>query len=51
MQITGPTGGIVFKPSGMIESQQSVEVAKSTEKRCITVLISGVVSVAKGACS
>jgi len=50
MQVTGPTGGIVFKPSGMIDSQLNLEVAKSSDKRCLSVLISGVVSVAKGAC-
>lgn len=51
VQVTGPTAGIVYKPSGMIDGQQTVEVVKSDQKRCITVLISGVVSVAKGACS
>lgn len=50
MQVAGPAAGIVYKPSGMIDGQQSLEVTKSSYKRCLTVLISGVVSVAKGAC-
>jgi type IV fimbrial biogenesis protein FimT len=50
MQVTGPAAGIVFKPSGLIDSEQALQVAKSSHKRCLTVRISGVVSVAKGAC-
>ena len=50
MQVSGPAAGVVFKPSGMIDSQQSLEVVKSSYKRCITVLVSGVVTVSKGAC-
>lgn len=50
MQVTGPAAGIVYKPSGMIDAQQTLEVTKSSYKRCVTVLISGVVSVQKGAC-
>lgn len=50
MQVTGPAAGIVYKPSGLIDSQQQLEVEKSGNKRCLTVLISGVVSVDKGAC-
>jgi type IV fimbrial biogenesis protein FimT len=50
MQVTGPAAGIVFKPSGMIDTQQELEVTKSGNQRCVTVLISGVVTVAKGAC-
>jgi type IV fimbrial biogenesis protein FimT len=50
MQVTGPAAGIVFKPSGLIDTQQELEVTKSGNQRCVTVLISGVVTVAKGAC-
>lgn len=50
MQLTGPSAGVVFRPSGLIESQQTVDVALSGNYRCITVKVSGVVSVAKGAC-
>ena len=50
MQVTGPAAGVVFKPSGLIDTQQTLEVDKSGNKRCLTVLISGVVSVKKGAC-
>jgi type IV fimbrial biogenesis protein FimT len=48
--VTGPTAGIVYKPSGMIDTQRQFQVTKSTTQRCVTILISGVVSVAKGAC-
>ena len=51
VQVTGPTAGIVFKPSGRIDATQQLGVAMSDQKRCITVLISGVVSVSKSACS
>ena len=50
MTITSSAASIIYKPSGMIDGRQTVEVDKSGNKRCITVLISGVVSVAKGAC-
>jgi len=48
--VTGPTASIVYKPSGMIDTQRQLQVTKSTTQRCVTILISGVVSVAKGAC-
>lgn len=51
LQVSGPQDGILFKPSGLIDSEQKLEVTKSGSKRCLTVRISGVVSVAKGACS
>lgn len=50
VQVTGPAAGIVYKPSGMIDTQRQLQVTKASTQRCITVLISGVVSVAKGAC-
>lgn len=50
MTVTSSVDRFVYKPSGMIDGQQKLEVAKSGDKRCITVLISGVVSVAKGGC-
>jgi type IV fimbrial biogenesis protein FimT len=48
--VTGPAAGIVYKPSGMIDTQQTLEVAKSGNKRCVTILISGVVTTSRGAC-
>lgn len=48
--VSGPTAGLMFRPSGLIDSQQNIEVSKSDTKRCLTVLISGVVSVSKSAC-
>lgn len=53
IQVTGPAAGIVFKPSGLIDSDntQSLGVVLSDQKRCLNVMISGVVSVTKGACS
>lgn len=51
VQVTGPSAGIVFKPSGLIDSEQRLQVSYSDAKRCLTVRISGVVSVANGACS
>lgn len=59
VQVSGPAAGIVFKPSGLIDSQQSLNVCMPTTKpadnqRALTVMISGVVSVSKangsGAC-
>ena len=50
VQVTGPAAGIVFKPSGMIDTQLQLQVTKSSHQRCLTVLISGVVTVVKGAC-
>lgn len=51
VEVSGPTAGIVFKPSGLIDSKEQLEVTMSDQKRCVVVLISGVVSVSKGACS
>jgi len=51
MVITGPAAGIVYKPSGLIDTQQKVEVGISGNKRCLLVLVSGVVTVTKGACA
>jgi type IV fimbrial biogenesis protein FimT len=50
LQITGP-GPIVFRPSGLIDSQQQLEVTMADQKRCVFVRVSGVVSVSKGGCS
>lgn len=59
VQVSGPAAGIVFKPSGLIDSQQALNVCMPTIKpadnqRRLTVMISGVVSVTKasgsGAC-
>ena len=50
VQVTGPATGIVYKPSGMIDTQLQLQVTKSSHQRCLTVLISGVVTVVKGAC-
>ena len=50
VQVTGPTAGIVFRPSGRIETSQQLAVTMSDQKRYICVLISGVVSVYKSAC-
>ena len=50
LQLSGPAAGIVFKPSGLIDSQQQLEVTMSDLKRCLLVRISGVVSVSKEAC-
>ncbi|HSD16084.1 MAG TPA: GspH/FimT family pseudopilin [Thermomonas sp.] len=50
VQVTGPAAGVVYKASGMIDSQVQLQVTKSSHQRCLTVLISGVVTVAKGAC-
>lgn len=51
LQVTGPAAGIVFKPSGLIDNQQNLEVSLYSAKRCLLVRISGVVSVTQGACS
>jgi type IV fimbrial biogenesis protein FimT len=59
LQISGPAAGIVFKPSGLIDSQQALNVCMPTTKpadnqRVVNLMISGIVSVSKangsGAC-
>ena len=50
VQVTGPAAGIVFKPSGLIDTQQTLQVVKAGQQRCLRVLISGVVTASKGAC-
>lgn len=49
--VSGPAAGIVFRPSGLIDSQQQIGVSMSDGQRCLLVRISGVVSVSKGSCS
>ena len=51
LQISGPAAGIVFRPSGLIESAQQVEIGISGNTRYLCVQISGLVSVKKVACS
>lgn len=50
VQVSGPATGIVFKPSGRIETSQQLVVTMAAQKRYLCVLISGVVSVSKSAC-
>ena len=50
IQVAGPAGGIVFRPSGLTDTAQTMGVTKSDQKQCLTVMVSGVVSVASGAC-
>lgn len=59
VQINGPAAGIIFKPSGLIDTQQAVTVCMPTSnpsynQRVLAVMISGVVSSSKanggGAC-
>lgn len=59
MQVSGPAAGIVFRPSGLIDSQQTLTACMATtqpaaNRRVLTVMISGAVTVAKvngsGAC-
>nr|WP_255486467.1 GspH/FimT family pseudopilin [Luteimonas sp. MC1782] len=60
VQIRGPAGGIVFRPSGLIDAGQQLTVCVPTEspeqnQRVLTVMVSGNVVTAKanggGACS
>ena len=59
IQVSGPAAGIVFRPSGLIDSQASITACMPTSQpsqnqRVLTVMISGVVSTSKvngaGAC-
>ena len=50
LQVDGPAAGIVFKPSGLIDSQQQLKVTSPGGDRYVCVLISGVVSIKKVAC-
>ena len=52
VQISGPAAGIVFKPSGLIDNQQTVTVcmpvtSPEMNQRVLTVMVSGVVSSSK----
>ena len=51
VQISGPAR-IVFRPSGLIDAQQTVNICTASGRRVLTVMISGVVSAANdnGAC-
>lgn len=52
--VSGPAGGIVFKPSGLLDSQACIMVVSKAadSKRQISVMISGVVSSSStGTCS
>ena len=51
LQVSGPGNPIEFRPSGLLDSQQQLEVTMADQKRCVFVRVSGVVSVSKGACS
>ena len=50
LQVEGPAAGIVFRPSGLIDSQQQLKVTSPGGDRYVCVLISGVVSIKKVAC-
>lgn len=50
VSVSGPAAGIAFKPSGLIDSSQQLEVTMASNKRCVSVLISGAMSIKKGAC-
>lgn len=59
IQVSGPAAGIVFRPSGLIDSQASITACMPTSQpaqnqRVLTVMISGVVSTSRanggGAC-
>jgi len=52
VQISGPAAGIVFRPSGLIDTQQTVTVCMPTtspnqNQRVLTVMVSGVVTTTK----
>ena len=50
IQVTGPTAGVDFRPSGLIESAQQAQVVVSGNTRYVCVQVSGVVSIKKVAC-
>lgn len=50
VQANSSVDRIEFRPSGMIDAPQWLEIDVAGNKRCVNVLISGVVSVKKGAC-
>lgn len=50
-QVTGSVDQIIFKPSGLIDSGQTLQISASGNIRCLSVKISGVVSAKSGACS
>lgn len=49
-QITGPAAGITFKPSGIVDSAEDIQIESSGSKRCVKVKVSGVLTVKKEAC-
>lgn len=50
VQFAGPTAEIVFRPSGLIDNSQQVEASMNDLRRCVTISISGAVSLSKIAC-
>ena len=51
VQMSGPADSIVFRPSGMIDAEQALGIVMADQNRCVTVQISGVVTVSREACS
>lgn len=52
LQVSGPSAGIIFRPSGLIDAQQALTVCMPTTKpvenrQVITVMISGSTNIAK----
>ncbi|GHB98293.1 GspH/FimT family pseudopilin [Thermomonas carbonis] len=50
VSVTGPANGIVFRPSGVINAQACVPLSNSYSQYAVTVMVSGLVSNAKGTC-
>ena len=48
--LTGPSGGITYKPSGLIDSAQQVEVDMAGSQRYVCVQVSGLATISKVAC-
>lgn len=50
VQLTGPAAGIVYRPSGLIDSKAQVEVDMAGHDRYICVQVNGLATVSKVAC-
>ena len=52
VQISAPLAGVGFRSSGVIANDNAVRlgVIKGSDRRCVTVMVSGVVNESKGSC-
>jgi type IV fimbrial biogenesis protein FimT len=50
VELTGPVTGVVYRPSGLIDSAQQVEVDMAGNQRYVCMQVSGLATISKVAC-